>query len=173
MRLLLLALAVLVGAVLVGRGAGRAFAQPNRGRYLVEVMGCGDCHTPGYFLGKPDRSRLLGGSDVGFGIPGVGVFVGPNLTPDVETGLGRWSVEQIVTAFTKGVRPDGRILAPMMPWRSFASLTPADARSVAEYLKTLPAVKHKVAGPFGAHDVPSVPVLAVIPGEMFPKLPAP
>ncbi len=101
----LLALAVLAGTA----WAAPAFAQANRGRYLVELGGCGDCHTPGYFLGKADRSRFLGGSDVGFGVPGVGVFVGPNLTPDVETGLGRWTVEQIVTAITKGVRPDGRI----------------------------------------------------------------
>ena len=72
-------------------------AQPNRGRYLVQLGGCGDCHTPGYFLGKPDDSRILGGSDVGFGIQGVGIFVGPNLTPDVETGLGRWTVDQIVS----------------------------------------------------------------------------
>ena len=150
-----------------------AQAQPNRGRYLVQLGGCGDCHTPGYFLGKPDESRKLGGSDVGFGIPGVGVFVGPNLTPDVETGLGRWTVEQIVRAITTGVRPDGRVLAPIMPWRSLAALTPADARSIAEYLKTLPPVHNKVAGPFGTNAVPTVPVMTVIPAEMFATLPKP
>jgi hypothetical protein len=45
-------------------------------------MGCNDCHTPGYFFGKPDMARFLGGSEVGFEIPGLGVFHGPNLTPD-------------------------------------------------------------------------------------------
>ena len=116
---------------------------------------------------------MLGGSDVGFGIPGVGIFVGPNLTPDVETGLGRWTVDQIVAAITTGVRPDGRILAPIMPWRSLAALAPADARSIAEYLKTLPPVHNKVAGPFGPNSIPTVPVMAVIPAEMFKNLPKP
>src|SRR5277367_3841390 len=62
-----------------------------RGRYLVTIGGCSDCHTPGSFLGKPDLSRMLGGSEVGFAIPGLGVFPGPNLTPDKETGLGDWT----------------------------------------------------------------------------------
>src|SRR5271167_3139973 len=81
----------------------------ERGKYLVTLGGCGDCHTPGYFLGHPDMKRVLGGSDVGFAIPGLGVFVGRNLTPDKETGLGDWSIEQIVTAITTGKRRDGRI----------------------------------------------------------------
>ena len=55
--------------------------QVARGKYLVGLMSCTDCHTPGHFLGKEDATKFLGGSDVGFGIPGLGVFVGPNLTP--------------------------------------------------------------------------------------------
>ena len=57
-----------------------------RGKYLVNLAGCTDCHTPGYFLGKPDSSRFLAGSDVGFRVPGAGTFIGPNLTPDEDTG---------------------------------------------------------------------------------------
>ena len=68
----------------------------------VRIHRCFDCHTPGYFFGKPDMARYLGGSDVGFEIPGLGVFVGPNLTPDKETGLGNWTSEQIVTALHTG-----------------------------------------------------------------------
>src|SRR5271166_3040405 len=88
--------------------ASAADSQIERGKYLVTIGGCNDCHTPGYFLGKPDFSRTLGGSDVGFTIPGLGAFVAPNLTPDKETGLGNWTSEQIVAAFTTGVRTDGR-----------------------------------------------------------------
>jgi hypothetical protein len=61
-----------------------------RGKILVGIALCTDCHTPGYFFGKPDTERYLGGSEVGFEIPGLGVFHGPNLTPDKETGLGSW-----------------------------------------------------------------------------------
>ncbi|WP_246664935.1 cytochrome c [Neorhizobium sp. P12A] len=132
-----------------------------RGKYLVQVGGCGDCHTPGYFLGKADESRYLGGSDVGFKIP-PGTFVGANLTPDKETGLGSWSVEQIVTAMTKGQRPDGRMLSEVMPWRDFAHLTAADAKSIAMYLKSLPPVSHKVPGPLGPNEKPDFPVLTVV-----------
>jgi mono/diheme cytochrome c family protein len=62
-----------------------------RGKYLTTFGGCHDCHTPGYFFGKPDMARFLGGSDVGFEIPGLGTLHGPNLTPDEATGLGSWS----------------------------------------------------------------------------------
>ena len=92
----------------IGAAAVAADNRVARGEYLVRFGGCNDCHTPGYFLGKPDPARFLGGSDVGFDLPGMGTFVGPNLTPDNETGLGRWSRDQIVTAIQTGVRPDGR-----------------------------------------------------------------
>jgi mono/diheme cytochrome c family protein len=88
-----------------------------RGKYLVTLTGCNDCHTPGYFLGKPEMARFLGGSEVGFEMPGLGVFHGPNLTPDKATGLGNWADAQIVTAIQQGKRPDGRTLAPIMPSR--------------------------------------------------------
>src|SRR5207237_5618618 len=83
-------------------------AQIERGKYLVTLGGCNDCHTPGYFFGKPDMARFLGGSEVGFEIPGRGVFHGANLTPDQDTGLGKWSTEEIVTASDKDNRHDGR-----------------------------------------------------------------
>jgi mono/diheme cytochrome c family protein len=134
-----------------------------RGKYLVNFGGCHDCHTPGYFFGKPDMARFLGGSEVGFEIPGLGVFHGPNLTPDPETGLGKWSAEQIVTAIQTGVRPDGRILAPIMPWKAFAELTKADAMAIAAFLKSVPAVKNKVPGPFGPTEKPTSFVMKIVP----------
>src|SRR5439155_13622511 len=118
----------------------------ERGKYLVTLGGCFDCHTPGYFFGKPDMARYLGGSDVGFEIPGLGVFVGPNLTPDPDTGLGKWTEAQIVTALQTGKRPDGRELAPIMPWRAFANLTKSDVHAIAAYLKSLTPIFHQVPG---------------------------
>src|ERR1700728_3892847 len=86
----------------------------DRGHYLVVIAGCNDCHTPGFFFGKPDQAKYLGGSDVGFEIPGLGVFNGRNITPDKETWIGNWTDEQIATAITTGKRPDGRQLGPLM-----------------------------------------------------------
>ncbi len=137
-------------------------SQIERGRYLVNVAGCGDCHTPGHLFGKPDDTRLLGGSDVAFEVAGLGVFVPPNLTPDPTTGLGAWSRDEIVTAVTTGVRPDGRVLAPIMPWRGFAILTKADANAIADYLLSLPPVSHKVPGPFGPGEKPEIPIMKIV-----------
>ena len=147
--------------------ASGALAQDQvaRGKYLATFGGCHDCHTPGYFFGKPDEKRALSGSEVGFEIPGLGVFHGPNLTPDPETGLGNWSIGQIVTTLQTGKRPDGRELAPSMPWRAFASLTKDDATAIAVFLKSLPPVKNKVPGPFGPTEKPTGFVMKVMPGE--------
>jgi mono/diheme cytochrome c family protein len=134
-----------------------------RGAYLVSIAGCGDCHTPGYFLGQPDIDRALAGSDVGFEIPGLGTFYGSNLTPDMETGLGRWTSAEIVTAFTTGIRPDGRPLAPAMPWMGYANFTHEDAAAIADYLRSIPPVSNKVPGPFGPGDVPTAFVMRVVP----------
>ena len=143
----------------------KAAADPQieRGKYLVSLGGCNDCHTPGVFLGKPDFARALAGSEVGFEMPRLGVFHGPNLTPDRETGLGTWTAEQIVTAIRKGQRPDGRELAPIMPWRGFSVLTDEDALAIATYLKSLPPVKNKVPGPFGPSETPTSFVMKVVP----------
>jgi len=159
-------LPLVVAGLLLAVAATRPAAAETpveRGKYLAGISGCFDCHTPGYFFGKPDMARYLGGSDVGFEIPDLGVFVGPNLTPDKETGLGSWTDAQIAAALTTGVRPDGRILAPIMPWRAFAGLTKPDVAAIVAYLRSLPAVQHKVAGPFGASEKPTVFVMKVVP----------
>jgi hypothetical protein len=84
-------------------------------------------------------SKFLAGSDVGFAVPGLGIFVPPNLTPDA-TGLGNWTTQQIATAITTGERPDGRILAPIMPWRSILHLTKSDAQAIAVYQQSSRAI---------------------------------
>jgi mono/diheme cytochrome c family protein len=156
--------------------AQQAHAQSElvkRGEYLVNLGGCNDCHTPGSFLGKRDISRTLAGSDVGFAIPGMGVFVGPNLTPDKDTGLGSWTNEQIANAIQAGKRPDGRMLAPVMPYNDFAHMTKQDALAVAAYLKSLPAINNKVPGPFGPADKPDTFVMTVLPAPVYNGLPPP
>src|SRR5574337_723072 len=144
-------------------------AQLARGRYLVGIAGCSDCHTPGGMLGDPDMKRYLGGSDVGFSIPGQGVFVGQNLTPDMETGLGKWTDQQIVTAIRKGKRPDGSELSGVMPYGSFARLTDEDAFAIAAFLKSLPPVSNKVVSYKEGEPVP-ISVSAVLPPSVYNAL---
>ena len=111
-----------------------------RGRYLVTIMSCNDCHTPGNFYGAPDSTRRLSGSDIGWVGP-WGVVHARNLTPD-STGIGSWTAEQIVHTLKTGNTPDGTQLAPIMPWMNFANLTDDDAMAIAAYLKSLPPVHH-------------------------------
>jgi mono/diheme cytochrome c family protein len=138
-------------------------AQIARGDYLVQLGGCTDCHTPGHLCGKPDMSRYLAGSDVGFEVPGLGIFVPRNLTPDKDTGLGNWTKEQIISAIQTGVRPDGRILAPIMPWRAYAALTKSDVGAIADFLRSLPPVSHKVPGPFGPDEKSAIFRMVILP----------
>lgn len=141
---------------------GTGHADVKRGEYLATIMDCGGCHTPGHLLGKPDMSRFVAGGDVGLQIPEVGIFYPPNLTPDEETGLGKWSKADIIKAVTKGERPDGRILAPIMPWHSYSRLTSQDADSLASYLKSLKPISNKVPSITGPRDKPSSLYMTVI-----------
>ena len=149
-----------------------AESQIERGQYLAVVAGCNDCHTPGFFLGKPDTAKYLGGSDVGFEIPGLGVFPGRNITPDKETGIGSWTDEQIATALTTGKRPDGRQLAPIMPYPSFIHMTKEDVAAIIAFLRSIPAVKNAVAGPFKPGEKVLIFTFRVLPpGETVAEAP--
>jgi mono/diheme cytochrome c family protein len=142
--MLRIALALLTASV-VASAAMADDPQITRGKYLVTFGGCNDCHTPGYFLGKP----------------------GPNITPDKETGIGNWTREQIVTAIQTGQRPDGRILAPIMPWHALAQLTADDAMAIAAFLQSLNPVSHQVPGPFGPGEKVSTFMFRIMPpGEI-------
>jgi mono/diheme cytochrome c family protein len=155
-------LPVMIAASVLTASSAIAQEKVKRGEYIAAIMDCTGCHTPGTFLGKPDMQRPLGGGDVGFQIPGMGFFYPPNLTPDPETGLGKWSEADIIKAVRTGVRPDGRQLAPAMPYHSYSRLNDADAQALASYLKSLKQVKNKVPGPFGATEKPSAPYLTVV-----------
>ena len=147
-------------------------AQIARGRYLVGIAGCSDCHTPGGMTGAADTKRYLGGSDVGFSIPGEGVYVGQNLTPDDETGIGKWTSDDIIAAIRKGKRPDGSELSGVMPSASFARLTDEDAAAIADFLKSIPPVSNKVVGRYKSSDSVPISVSAVLPPEVYNALPA-
>ncbi len=136
-------------------------AQIARGDYLVRIMDCTGCHTPGVMSGKPDMAKYLAGGDVGFEIPGLGIFWPPNLTADDETGLGSWSAEDIVRAVRTGETPDGRILAPIMPYHSYAALSDEDAMALAAYIKSLPPVSNQVPDPVGGPGDAKAPYLTV------------
>lgn len=155
-------LATALCAVFITASAVAADERIARGEYLATIMDCAGCHTTGVFLGKPDPQRHLGGSEVGFQIPGLGIFYPPNLTPHAQDGIGAWSEADIVTAVRTGVRPDGRILAPVMPYHHYGQLTDTDASALAAYLKSIPAVAQPAPSNIGPSETPVAAYLTVV-----------
>jgi hypothetical protein len=124
--------------------------QLSRGKYLVGLLGCGSCHSDGALVGNPVEGRLLAGSQTGiaFTSPFVdknpGVVYPPNLTPDMETGLGTWSINQLVQMVRMGTTDHSARSIPVMPWPAFSNITSPDALAIAAYLKSLAPVRHQV-----------------------------
>ena len=107
--------------------------------------------------------RALAGSEVGFEIPGLGVFYGPNLTPDKATGLGNWTKEQIVTALQTGLAPRR---SPTRPDHAVEGVREPHQGRRQRYRRLSPeppAAGNKVPGPFGPNEKPTSFVMKVVP----------
>jgi mono/diheme cytochrome c family protein len=117
--------------------AGKS-APLNRGAYLVTALGhCGECHTPRTTLGGMDQSKWLAGAPDPEGKDRI-----PNLTPDPETGLGKWSEKDIAYALESGITPSGDSMGGTMRkvQENMAKLTKEDREAIAVYLKSVPPV---------------------------------
>ena len=170
-------LCLLVGAACTrGDEVGRNDdALAARGRYLVTLGGCNDCHTPKLLRPTgpvPDSSRFLSGHPADTELPpvppgvlapdrwgalvspGLTAWAGPwgvsftaNLTPDA-TGLGPWSAEQFIQTMRTGKHLGvGRPILPPMPWYDIGQLTDEDLRAIFAYLRTVEPVQNAVPAP--------------------------
>jgi mono/diheme cytochrome c family protein len=125
-------------------------AAVTRGEYLVELLGCGVCHTEGALVGEPDMTRSLAGSSIGiaytspFDNPRPGIVFAPNLTPDRDTGIGRWTDEEIMEAVRTGLGRHGPNRILVMPWQGYARITDDDAWAIVVYLRSLEPVENTV-----------------------------
>ena len=153
-----------------------ATPQPDklvRGKYLVTIAGCNDCHTPwkvGPTGPAPDMSRMLSGHPESFQVPPAPAPQGPwlvaaaatntawsgpwgvsftaNLTPDPETGLGKWTLRNFVDTIRSGRHMGrGRQILPPMPISMYKHMTDEDLDAVFTYLKSIPAVSNRVPEP--------------------------
>jgi len=115
----------------------------NRGAYLVTALGhCGECHTPRNVFGGLRRSQAMSGSSGG---PAGDT---PNITPDMKTGIGRWSAADIVSALKLGILPDGDFVGGEMTEvveHGTSQLAESDLQAISVYLKSLPAIQYKPA----------------------------
>ncbi len=117
-------------------GAVAASAQGNaaNGQYLAKAAGCVGCHT----VNKAGSTPFAGGRALE---TPFGIFYGPNITPDRETGLGSWSDEDFKRAIRLGERRDGSHYFPAFPYPSFTGMSDSDIQDLWAYLKTLPPAK--------------------------------
>lgn len=124
----------------------------ERGEYLVELLGCGSCHTDGALLGDPDIEKSLAGSSIGIaytnplGEKQPGIIYPSNITPDEATGIGTWTDQQIGNAIRAGISRHGSRRLATMPWRGYAKISDDDVRAITGYLRRIEAVDHRVPG---------------------------
>jgi len=120
----------------------------ERGKYLTDhVAICGDCHTPRNSIGVPSKTLYLAGAGKDIGPLGQAV---PNITPDKETGIGDWKRDDIAELLLKGVKPDFDNVQGLMDEviqgapHGYKDMRKEDALAIADYLKSIPAIKNKV-----------------------------
>ena len=150
-RTLLLVCAMGAGATAMGADD----ALVDRGAYLVEtITACGNCHTPkDPTTGKPIEGMAYAGS---FMIKEAALTAyAPNITADVETGIGGWTDEEIIVAIRDGKRPDGSLVRPPMPSPFYRGISDNDIRAIVAYLRTIKPVTNEV--PESEYRVPLPP----------------
>jgi len=123
----------------------------RNGETLFRAGSCLACHRPPE--GGPGAERGLPSGGRPFPTP-VGTFYPQNLTPDAETGLGRWSEVEFVNAMKLGISPSGTHYFPAFPYASYRAMTMADLLDLRAYLMSLPAMKSASR----EADVPLVPL---------------
>jgi mono/diheme cytochrome c family protein len=165
--------AILASFLLLAVPALADEAKVARGKYLVTIAGCNDCHTP-WHMGangpEPDYSRRLSGHPQDLVMPGAPKLPGPwlvsaaatntawsgpwgvsytaNLTPDKETGLGKWTQRNFTETIRTGRHMGrGREILPPMPIPMYRNFTDADLEAIFAYLQSIPAIRNKVPEP--------------------------
>jgi mono/diheme cytochrome c family protein len=129
---LFLALVFLAAGVANARSQENSADLVERGQYIFSSAGGCACHSP------PKGTPYAGGRE--FPIPMAKVY-STNLTADKETGLGNWSDQQIRDAITRGIRPDGERLLPIMPYEGYSGMAEEDLKALIAYLRTLKPVR--------------------------------
>jgi len=161
--------------------AQQANTAVERGRYLVTITGCHDCHSPKIEGMKPDLARSLSGRPATTQLPtptktevhasgDLTAWTGPwgysiaaNLTPDAATGLGtRYSEASFITTMRTGKKPNGTPVMPPMPSDVYQNMTDDDLKAIFAYLKTIKPIKNAV---LAGLTLPSTPK----PGADAPK----
>src|SRR5215467_2437226 len=106
----------------------------TRGEYLARAGDCIACHT------APEGQLFAGGRAMP---TPFGTLYTSNITPDPETGIGKWSVDDFYKTMHEGRFPDGGLIYPAMPFASYTKVTRADSDAIYAYLRSVPPVKQQ------------------------------
>jgi cytochrome c553 len=143
-------------SVWIALQAGAALAQSpvERGGYLVNgIAACGNCHAAFDAKRQPIPGKGLSGGDV-FDAPVFKAYAA-NITPDPETGIGKWTDAQLGKAIREGIRPDGSVIGPPMPIAFLRAMSDSDLAAIIAYLRAQPPVRNAV--PKSAYKIPLPP----------------
>lgn len=121
-----------------------------KGKYLTTIAGCGECHTPANSRGEAIESLYLAGG-FEFRLPRGGTVRSANLTPDLSTGIGKWTSEQFVGRFKSYNDPDyvpamvpDNSFNTIMPWLMYKDMKTEDLEAIFAYLQTVEPVNNLV-----------------------------
>ena len=115
----------------------------ERGTYLMDsIVACGNCHIARGEKGRPLPEKGLSGG-LPFDEP-FGKSFASNITPDPETGIGKWTDAQLKRAIREGIRPDGSVIGPPMPIEFYRRMADEDLDAIVAYLRAQPPVKNAV-----------------------------
>ena len=164
-------------------GSASAGVSIERGRHLVLVGGCNDCHTPKIFTPQGprlDTTKMLAGHIANSPLPNIdtaslrpgnwvhfapdltasvgpwGMTLAANLTSDSATGIGAWGEANFVKALRTGRHmglEGGRPIMPPMPWENLKDMSEDDLKSIYAYLKSTPPVSNRVHEPYNPGEV--------------------
>ena len=141
-------------AVLSVQVAQAGDTQLARGKYLVEgVLACANCHAV-----RDEKGAVIASKGMSGGFEFADAMFksyASNITPDRETGIGKWTDAQLGKAIREGIRPDGSTIGPPMPIHFYRSISDADLAATIKYLRAQPAVANKV--PNSAFNFPLPP----------------
>lgn len=128
--------------------------QPDlaNGERMYNAGGCHSCHLPSPQLAGVDAAIPAGGAPL---VTPIGTLYPPNLTPDPETGIGKWTDAQFVNAMMRGISPHGEHLIPAFPYTSYARMKVEDVLDIKAYLATFPATQNATP----SHDVLALPLV--------------
>ena len=144
------ATATVILAAMIFAGTSGAETPLERGTYLMEsVAACPVCHTPWDEDGQIADKHFAGG--LMFEEDEYTAYAS-NITPDVETGIGGWSDEEIIIAIREGKRPDGSLIGPAMPIALYRGMSDRDAQAIAAYLRSISPIRNEV--PASEYDIP-------------------